>query len=109
MGLAYVIVGIVSAAVAVFAVQNNQPMSMRFLEWNLPSVPLAGAILAALAAGLLLAAIPLTITQWRARRRVRALESKCEMLESALATRERDQALMTPRPAPTAVPTTRTA
>ena len=108
MGLAYVIVGIVSAAVAVFAVQNNQPMSMRFLEWTLPSVPLAGAILAALAAGLLLAAVPLSVGQWRWRRKVRALESKCDMLEHALTARE--NALMTPRPAPAAsVPTTRTA
>lgn len=109
MGLAYVIVGLVSAAVAVFAVQNNYPMSVKFLQWTLPDVPLAGAVLGALAAGLVLAAIPLSIGQWRWRRRVRTLESKCDMLESALAARERDNALMTPRPVPAPMPTSRTA
>jgi len=107
MGLAYVIVGVLSAAVAVFALQNNQPMSLRFVAWSLEGVPLAGAVLAALAVGLILAAVPLAIANWRTRSRVRQLETKVEMLESALTTR--DTALLTPRPAPASVPTARSA
>ena len=98
MGVAYVTVGLVSAAIAVFALQNNQPLSLRFLAWSVTEVPLAGAVLVALAAGLILAAVPLAISNWRLRSRGRALESKVEMLEAALTTR--DTALLTPRPAP---------
>ena len=71
MGLAYILVGILSAAVAVFALQNNQMMSLRFITWSLDGVPLAGAILAALAVGLILASFPLSIELWRQRSRVR--------------------------------------
>ena len=96
MGFAYVIVGLLSAAVAVFALQNNQPLSLRFIAWSVDEVPLAGAVLVALAAGLILGAVPLAISSWRHRSRARALESKVEMLESALTVR--DSALLTPRP-----------
>jgi putative membrane protein len=99
MGIAYVVVALLSAAVAVFALQNNQPMSLRFLAWSLESVPLAGALLVSLGAGLLLGAVPLWVSQWRWRSRARALEAKVDMLESALTTR--DTALLTPRPAAT--------
>src|SRR5712692_5722336 len=105
MGLAYILVGILSAAVAVFSLQNTQPMPLRFVVWSLDGVPLAGAILAALATGLILAAVPLSIELWRGR--MRSLEAKVDMLESALTTR--DAALLTPRPVPTPVPSTRSA
>ena len=96
MGLAYVLVGILSAAVAVFALQNNQTMPLRFIGWTLDTVPLAGAILAALAVGLILAAVPMSVEIWRWRSRARALDAKVKMLETALA--HRDEALLTPRP-----------
>ena len=102
MGLAYLIVGILSAAVAVFALQNNQPMSLRFLVWSLEGVPLAGAILVALGAGLILAGVPLAISTLRYRSRIRRLEAKAEMLETALAAR--DAALLAPRPSPSPSP-----
>ena len=107
MGFAYLIVGVLSATVAVFALQNNQPMSVRFIAWSLDGVPLAGAILVALAAGLILAAVPLAIANVRYRSRVRRLEAKVEMLEAALTTR--DAAHLMPRPAPAPVPNARSA
>src|SRR5688500_13493241 len=76
MGFAYVIVAILSAGVAVFALQNNTPLSVRFLGWALDGVPLAGAILGSLATGMLVVAIPLMISRWRWRRRARAAETK---------------------------------
>lgn len=97
MGLAYLIVGILSAAVAVFALQNNQPMSLRFISWTIDSVPLASAVLAALAVGLLLAAVPLSYEAWRWRSRARRLESRIETLELTLANRDREAVLMAPR------------
>jgi uncharacterized integral membrane protein len=106
MGLAYVIVGVLSAAVAVFALQNTQPMSLRFITWSIGEMPLAGAILASLAVGLILAAVPLSIANWRLRSRMRALEAKVAMLETALTTRE--PAHLSPRVAPV-VPSPRSA
>jgi uncharacterized integral membrane protein len=61
-----------------FALQNNQPISLRFIMWSIESVPLAGAVLAALAVGVILGAVPLAIANWRLRSRGRALESKVE-------------------------------
>lgn len=84
MGIAYVVVAVLSAAVAVFALQNAQPTSLRFLAWSIEEAPLAGAILVALAAGLLLAAVPLGIAQWRWRARARELQTRVEVLEGAL-------------------------
>ena len=102
MGLAYVLVGVLSAAVAVFVLQNPQTIPLRFVVWTLDSVPLAGAVLGALATGLILATVPLSIELWRWRARARALDTKVDMLESALTTR--DAALLTPRPAPAPAP-----
>jgi uncharacterized integral membrane protein len=107
MAIAYLIVGVLSAAIAVFALQNNQPMSLRFVAWSLEGVPLAGAILVALAAGLILAAVPLAISNVRHRSRVRRLEAKVEMLETAIAAR--DAVHLTPRPAPAPLPNPRSA
>jgi uncharacterized integral membrane protein len=102
MGLAYVLVGVLSAAVAVFVLQNPQTIPLRFVVWTLNNVPLAGAVLGALATGLILATVPLSIELWRWRARARALDAKVDMLESALTTR--DAALLTPRPAPAPAP-----
>ena len=102
MGFAYIFVAILSAAVAVFALQNNTPMSVRFATWTLNDVPLAGAILASLATGMVVTAIPLMISQWRWRRRARALETKVDMLQTALSARE--TALLAQRPAAPAAP-----
>jgi uncharacterized integral membrane protein len=107
MGVAYILVGLLSAAIAVFALQNNQFMSLRFITWSLDNVPLAGALLVAFGAGLILAAIPLAITNLRLRSRHRGLERKVEMLESALTSR--DTALLTPRPVVAPAPPARSA
>jgi uncharacterized integral membrane protein len=106
MGLAYVIVGVLSAAIAVFALQNNQPMSLRFITWSIENVPLAGAVLASLAVGLILSAVPLSIANWRLRSRIRTLEAKVSMLESALTVRE--PAHLAPRAPAPAPPVPRT-
>ena len=110
MGLAYVLVGLISAAIAVFALQNNQSLSLRFIAWSLDDVPLAGAVLVSLAAGLILGAVPLAVANLRLRSRIRKLEAKTEMLEAALAP-ARDPAHLTPRsvPPPPSFPTSRSA
>ena len=101
------LVGLLSAAVAIFALQNNAPMTVRFLGWSLEGVPLAVAILGPFAVGLLAAAVPLAYGKWRWRSRARSLEARVEMLESNL--RARDAAALNVRPAPTPMPPARSA
>ena len=67
MAIGYLIAAVLAAAVAVFALQNGAPTPVRFLAWNLEGIPLAGLILGALAAGLVIAGIPLGIQRWTAR------------------------------------------
>ena len=89
MAFGYIIVAVLAASVVIFAFQNAGVASVRFLAWTLPETSIAAVMLAALAAGLLLAGIPLWIQRWRLRSRVRTLEAQVHQLEGALAARDR--------------------
>ena len=95
MGIAYLIVALLSAAATIFALQNVQPVSVRFLFWSIENVPLASAILVSLAAGVCLSGIPLTVERWRWRARAGSLETRLETLEREM--RDRDASLATQR------------
>ena len=82
MALGYLIAAVLAAGVAVFALQNGAPTPVRFLAWNLEGVPLAGLILGALAAGLVIAGIPLGLQRWNARAQARRLEARVRELEA---------------------------
>lgn len=92
MAFGYLIVAVLAAAVAVFALQNSGPTSVRFLMWTVESVPVAGVALASLAVGLVVAALPLCVRVWRWHSRARSAEARIAMLEKNLV--ERDQALL---------------
>ena len=92
MAAGYLLVALVAAAIAVFALQNSAATSVRFLVWTLDDLPLAAVALIALAAGLIVAGLPLWISRWRWRSRSRVCEARAAMLERALA--ERDEALL---------------
>jgi len=83
MTFGYLVVALVAAAVAVFALQNGEPAPVRFLAWTAGGFPLAGLILMSLACGLVIAGVPLLIQRWRLRARVRALERRVAELEAA--------------------------
>ena len=87
MGVKYAIIAVLASAITIFALQNNAPTKVRFLVWALDGVPLATVVLVSLAAGLLLAGLPLWIDRWRLRARVRALESRLEAPDSLLTQR----------------------
>lgn len=81
MALGYLLVAIIAAAVAVFTLQNSAPTRVQFAIWSIDGVPLAAVVLLALAAGLVLAGVPLLIQRWRLRARVRAMETRVAELE----------------------------
>jgi uncharacterized integral membrane protein len=87
MALGYLVVAIVAAAVAVFALQNGDPTPVRFAAWTIEGLPLAALILASLGGGLVIAGLPLLLQRWRLRARLRAAERRIAELEAAAATR----------------------
>jgi uncharacterized integral membrane protein len=93
MAFGYLVVAIVAAAVAVFALQNGAPTPVRLIAWTVEDLPLAALILASLAGGLIIAGVPLMIQRWRLRSRLRAAE-----LEAAAATRA--EGIRAPAPGP---------
>jgi uncharacterized integral membrane protein len=97
MAFGYIVVAILAAAIAVFALQNNTPTPVRFAIWSIESVSVAALILIALAAGLIVAGVPLLIQRWRLRSRARALEARIAALETVLAER---RASLTSSPPP---------
>lgn len=99
MVLGYLLVALIAAAVAVFALQNGAPTPVRFLAWNVPDLPLAGLILGALAAGLIVAGIPLGIQRARARGQARRLQERVRELEARVAQQDRVLLAQQDRPA----------
>lgn len=99
MGLGYIVVAVLAASVAVFALQNLDPATVRFLFWRVEAVPLATLILASFGAGLLLAGVPLAIRLGVWRSRARAREARVGRLEEVVAERDR-HALRPPPRAP---------
>jgi uncharacterized integral membrane protein len=89
MGLGYVLVAVVAVVVTVFALQNTDASTVRFLFWRIDTVPLAILVLAALAAGLLIAGLPLAIRLGVWRSRARSHEHRARMLQSAVEERDR--------------------
>ena len=83
MTVGYLVVAILAAVVAVFALQNGDPTPVRFIVWSVDGFPLAALILIALASGLVIAGVPLLIQRWRLRARLRAAERRVAELEAA--------------------------
>jgi uncharacterized integral membrane protein len=95
MRVGYVLVAAVAALVTVFALQNTDPATVRFLVWRIETVPVALLVLASLGAGLLVAGLPLAIRLRVWRSRARSQESRASMLQAAVEERDR-KLLQTP-------------
>jgi uncharacterized integral membrane protein len=72
--IVYLIMILMGAAAAIFAVQNIDPVVIRFLGWRIEGMPLALVILLSVFAGLVFAAMVAMVQQIRLRSRIRALE-----------------------------------
>jgi uncharacterized integral membrane protein len=70
----YLIMILMGAAAAIFAIQNIDPVVIRFLGWRIEGMPLALVILLSAFAGLVFAAMVAMVQQIRLRSRIRALE-----------------------------------
>jgi uncharacterized integral membrane protein len=76
MVFVYLLTALVGAAAAVFALQNVDPVVIRFLGWRIEGAPLALVIMVSVLAGIVLTALVGFVQQWRLRSRIRQLENR---------------------------------
>lgn len=88
MAIRYLVVALIASAITVFALQNTETVSVRFLFWAL-DLPLAGVILGSVAAGVVLVGLPLWIDRWRLTSRARVLERRLAAVDAERAEAER--------------------
>lgn len=81
MPFVYVGITVMAVAIAIFALQNADPVSIRFLAWRLDGAPLAAVILLSGAAGALLATAVGLLQRWRLRAQIRQLKSRLRATE----------------------------
>ncbi len=83
----YVLMALVGAAAAIFAVQNLDTVAIRFLVWRIDGMPVALVILLSAFIGIVFAALSGFAQQWRLRSRLRQLENQVAQLSAAEAQR----------------------
>ena len=76
MTFAYLLMALVGAAFAVFALQNMDPVVIRFLGWRVEGMPLALVILVSVLGGLAFASCVGLLRHWKLRSRIRQLEAR---------------------------------
>jgi len=83
MTLAYLLMALVGAACAVFALQNMDPVVIRFIGWRVEGMPLALVILLSVLGGLIFASCVGLLRHWKLRSRIRQLEVQLAAQERA--------------------------
>ena len=76
MAIVYVLMALVGAAAAVFALQNIDPVVIRFLGWRIEGAPLALVIMVSVVGGIVLTSLVGIVQQWKLRSRIRQLEQR---------------------------------
>jgi uncharacterized integral membrane protein len=74
--LVYLLMVLIGAAAAVFALQNIDPVVIRFLGWRIEGAPLAMVIMLSVVMGIVLTALIALVQQWKLRSRIRQLENR---------------------------------
>ena len=75
MSMAYLLVALLGAAIALFAIQNNSTVVIRFLAWQIEGALSLVVLLSALA-GVVLTALLGVVRHWKLRSRIRQLENQ---------------------------------
>ena len=93
----YVLMALVGAAAAVFAIQNLDPVVIRFLVWRAEGIPLALVILLSAFVGVVFASLSGFAQQWRLRSRLRQLENQVAQLADTQRSAQAPRVDSTPR------------
>jgi putative membrane protein len=75
MTAVYLLVAVVGAAIAVFAIQNIDPVPIGFLGWQIKAA-LSLVVLLSILLGMILTSLLGIVPHWRLRARIRQLESR---------------------------------
>ena len=75
---------LITLSIAVFAIQNSQQVTLKFLLWDLPSFPLVLLILFSAATGMLVTLLFSVTKQLRMTIQVKDLQSRIKKLEKQL-------------------------
>lgn len=81
MSVVYLLVAVGAIAIAVFAVQNAEQVTVRFLAWKVERAPLAAVILIAGATGGILMSLVGLGQRFRLRSKIRQLEARQRAVE----------------------------
>ncbi len=84
MTFLYLVMALLGAAATLFAVQNIDPVVIRFLGWRVEGMPLALVILISLMVGVVFASLSGFMRTWRLRSRIRQLENQLVQLRAAV-------------------------
>jgi putative membrane protein len=82
MIMAYLLVALLGAAIALFAIQNGRPVEIRFLAWQVEAA-LSLVILLSVLVGVILTALLGVVRLWKLRSRIRQLENKLARSETS--------------------------
>lgn len=82
MATAYLLVALLGAAIALFAIQNNDPVVVRFVGWQVEGA-LSLVVLVSVLVGVILASLLGVVRHWKLRSRIRQLENKLARLETS--------------------------
>lgn len=83
MPAVYVLIAAAAIAVAIFALQNPDQVTIRFLAWQIERAPLAAVILVSGAAGAIIVSLIGFVQRWQLRSKIRQLETRVRSLEVA--------------------------
>ena len=75
MGVVYLLVAVLGAAIAVFVIQNLSPVVIRFVSWQIEGA-LSLVVLLSILAGIVLTSLCGLVPHWKLRSRIRQLESR---------------------------------
>ena len=75
MTVVYLLVALIGAAIAMFAIQNIDPVPIRFLVWKRES-PLSLMVLLSILIGIVVASLIGLVRHWKLRAKIRQLEQR---------------------------------
>jgi uncharacterized integral membrane protein len=79
----YLLMAVVGAAAAIFALQNIDPVVIRFLGWRIDGAPLSIVIMLSMVVGIVLTSLVGVVRHWKLRSQIRRLENRLTQLSAS--------------------------
>ncbi len=79
-----VLAALITLSISIFAIQNSQEITLQFLYWILPPLPLVLVILFSAAMGVLITLLFNIARQFRMTMQIRELQSRLKQMEKKL-------------------------